>query len=128
MKLRSNLYLMVAGALAPVVLLAIAATVLLVRHERETMEEEAIGRTRSAMSAIDAEIRGHLTALQALAVSRALEAGDLRAFYEETRRVLAGQPGWRSVVSNRSRSTSVMCESVRGSMCFVRMCASPYER
>jgi signal transduction histidine kinase len=88
---------MVAGALAPVVVLAVAAAALLVRHERDTMEEEAIGRTRSAMSAVDAELRGHLAALQALAASRELESGDLRAFYEETRRVLAGQSSWLNV-------------------------------
>jgi signal transduction histidine kinase/CheY-like chemotaxis protein len=96
-KLRSNLYLMVAGALAPVVVLAVAAAALLVQHERSTMEQEAIGRTRSAMSAIDAEIRGHLSAMQALAASRALEGGDMRAFYDETRRVLESQPGWLNV-------------------------------
>jgi hypothetical protein len=67
LKLRSNLYLMVAGALAPVVVLAVAAAALLVQHERDTMEQEAVGRTHSAMSAVDAEVRGHLTALQALA-------------------------------------------------------------
>src|SRR5688572_15357123 len=88
---------MVAGALAPVVVLAVAAASLLVQHERDTMEQEAIGRTRSAMSAIDAEIRGQLATMQALAASRSLEAGDIRAFYEETRRVLAAQPGWLNV-------------------------------
>jgi signal transduction histidine kinase len=88
---------MVAGALAPVVVLAVAAAALLVQHERDTMEQEAIGRTRSAMSAIDVTIQGHLETVQALSASRALEAGDLRAFHDETRRVLRAQPTWLNV-------------------------------
>jgi signal transduction histidine kinase len=95
--LHPQLSLLVFVAVAPVLVLAVTAGVLLVRHERSTMEQEAIGRTRSAMSAVDAEIRGHLTTLQVLATSRVLETGDIRAFYEESRRVLRAQPEWFNV-------------------------------
>ena len=97
MRLHPQLSLLVAVAVAPVLVLAVSAGVLLVRHERQTMEQEAIGRTQSAMSAVDAEIRGHFTAMQALAASKALEAGDLEAFYEEAQRVLRGQSDWLTV-------------------------------
>jgi len=97
MKLHPQLSLLVVGTVAPVLLLAVAAGVLLLRHERNTMEQEAIGRTRSAMSAVDAHVNGHFLTLQALAASRALEAGNIRAFYEETRRVLRGQPEWLNI-------------------------------
>src|SRR4051812_15225405 len=97
MRLHPQLSLLVAGAVAPVLVLAVAAGALLVRHERQTMQSEAIGRTRSAMSAIDAEIRGHFTTLGALASSKTLELGDLRAFYEEAQRVARGQSDWLSV-------------------------------
>ena len=97
MKLHPQLSLLVVGTVAPVLLLAVAAGVLLLRHERNTMEQEAIGRTRSAMSAVDAHANGHFLTLQALAASRALEAGNIRAFYEETRRVLRGQPEWLNI-------------------------------
>ena len=97
MRLHPQLSLLVAAAVVPVLVLAVAAGVLLVRHERQTLREEAIGRTRSAMSAVDAEIRGHFTALQALGASHALESGDIRTFHEETRRVLRTQPEWPTV-------------------------------
>ena len=97
MRLHPQLSLLFAGAVLPVLALAVVAAILLLRHERSTMEEEAIGRTRSAMSAVDAEIRGHLSTLDALAASRSLQAGDLAAFHAETRRVLATQPGWLNV-------------------------------
>ena len=92
MRLHPQLSLLVAVAIAPVLVLAVAAGVLLVRHERQTMEQEAVGRTQSAMSAVEAEIRGHFGTLQALVASKSLEAGDTAAFYEETQRVLRGQP------------------------------------
>jgi len=97
MRLHPQLSLLVAGAVAPVLVLAMVAGVLLVRHERQTMQSEAIGRTRSAMSAVDAEVRGHFTAIQALASSKALELSDLRAFYEEAQRVARGQSDWLTV-------------------------------
>ena len=97
MRLHPQLSLLVAVAIAPVLVLAVAAGVLLVRHERQTMKEEAIGRTQSAMSAVEADIRGHFAALQALVASRSLEDGDTAAFYEETRRVLRGRSHWLTV-------------------------------
>lgn len=97
MRLHPQLSLLVAVAIAPVLVLAVAAGILLVRHERQTMQQEAIGRTQSAMSAVDAEIRGHFTAMQALAASKALELGDIATFHEEAQRVLRGQSDWRTV-------------------------------
>jgi PAS domain S-box-containing protein len=97
LKLRSHLYLLVAGALAPVVLFAIASAALLVQHERRTIEREAIGRTRAAMSAIDAVLLGHMTTLKAVSASKSLAAGDLKAFHEESRRVLQTQLQWQNI-------------------------------
>src|SRR5258706_9746310 len=53
-KIRSQLYLLVAGALAPMIVFALAAALLLLRHERESLERDAGGRARAAMSAVDA--------------------------------------------------------------------------
>jgi len=47
---------------------------------------------------VDAELRGHITTLQALATSAALARGDLRTFYDEASRVLPSQPGWSSII------------------------------
>jgi sensor domain CHASE-containing protein len=58
----------------------VLAVTALTRHERTTIEQEAMGRAASVMSAIDAEVNGSIMALQALAASKNLETGDLRAF------------------------------------------------
>ena len=97
MRLHPQLSLLVAVAIAPVLVIAVAAGVLLVRHERQTMKEEAIGRTQSAMSAVEADIRGHFATLQALVASKSLEDGDTAAFYQETQRVLRGRSHWLTV-------------------------------
>lgn len=97
MKLRSHLYLLIAGALSPMVVFVVIAAVLLLEHERETMERDAIGRARGAMSAVDAHLRASIVALETLAASKDLERGDVAAFHAETQRVLRTQPGWVNI-------------------------------
>ena len=98
MKIRSHLYLLAVGAIAPLLAASVIAGIFLVVQERATFEREALGRARSAMSAVDAELRGAITTMQALAASKNLASGDIRAFHEEARRVLATQqPHWRNI-------------------------------
>jgi signal transduction histidine kinase/ActR/RegA family two-component response regulator len=98
MTLRSNLFLLVIGTVLPVTVLALMLGYLLVQQEKETFRKGALDRNRAFMTAVDAEVRGHLTTLQALAAARSLEAHDLRAFYDDAQRVLASQPNWRNVI------------------------------
>jgi len=65
--LRLRLYLLVAGALAPMAVAAVVAALLLLDHERDTIERDALGRARAAMSAVDAHLRGSIAALETLA-------------------------------------------------------------
>jgi CheY-like chemotaxis protein len=97
MKLRTNLLVLVIGAMTPLLAVLFIGGEIIMRHEREAVAREALGRARSAMSAVDAELRGSLTVMQALASSRYLASGDLSEFYEEARRVLASQPDWLNI-------------------------------
>ncbi len=96
-KLKSALVTLAAGSLVPFLVFAVIAVATLVAHERRTVERETTGRVISAMSAIDAELRGSINSLQMLAASRVLQAGDLRAFHEQAQRVLATQPTWANI-------------------------------
>ncbi|HEX4332238.1 MAG TPA: ATP-binding protein [Usitatibacter sp.] len=98
MKLRTRLFLLVAGTVVPLVALAVVLSILLVDHERETLQRGALDRNRAFMTAVDTEINGHITSLQALATSERLEAGDIAGFGREAVRVLASQSGWQDVV------------------------------
>ena len=97
MKLRTNLFALVICAILPLLAVAVISGVVIVQHERDSVQREAIGRARSAMSAVDAELRGSLTTTLALAASEHLQSGDIRAFHEEARRVLANQPEWLNI-------------------------------
>jgi len=98
MRLRSHLFVLVAAAVAPMVAVTAVLGVLLVDQVQDTSRRGALARNRAFMSAIEADVHGHVTTLQAMATSRALRAGDLAAFERDMRDVLASQPGWRDVV------------------------------
>jgi signal transduction histidine kinase/CheY-like chemotaxis protein len=98
MRLRTRLFLLVAGTVVPLVALAVGLGAILVDHERDTFRKLAIDRNRAFMSAVDAGIRGHVSTLQALAGNSALETGDLRSFHREAVRALGSQPEWENVI------------------------------
>jgi hypothetical protein len=93
-KLRSHLLLLSIATAAPVVLLAIVVAVVVVKQERDTLRDVEGERVAAVMSAIDAELRGSIATLRALAASSHLEIGNLGAFHAEARRILASHPDW----------------------------------
>lgn len=97
MKLRSRMTVLALGAMAPLLVLALLAGMLLLQQQRKALERDAVGRVRAAMTAMDAELRGSLSTLQALASSQNLAEGDLPAFHREMQRVLDSQPGWINI-------------------------------
>jgi hypothetical protein len=68
-----------------------------VEDERKVIEREALGRARSAMSAVDAHLAASIDALETLAASDHLETGNIRAFHAESQRVLRTQPAWVNI-------------------------------
>src|SRR5262245_862485 len=98
MTLRGNLLLLVAGTVVPLIALALVLGYVLVEHEKETTRDGAVARTRALMTAVDAELNGHILTLQGLATVRSLERDDLRAFQDEMQRFLASQPDWRLIL------------------------------
>jgi len=97
MTLRARLVLLVAATLAPMALCAVVAAWQLMVQERSVVEGNVVGRARSAMSAVDAHLRGTVLALQTLAASKNLESGDLAAYHAEAQRVLKGEPAWVNI-------------------------------
>ena len=97
MKVRSYLYLLVTGTLMPLVILASVAALLLLQHQREATERDAIGRARAAMSAVDAQLEASIVSLETLAASKNLESGRIAAFHAESQRVLRTQPSWVNI-------------------------------
>jgi signal transduction histidine kinase/ActR/RegA family two-component response regulator len=97
-RLRSKLLLLVAGSLLPVLVLAVVLGAALVEHERENFRRSAQDRHRTLLSAIDEQVKGHLSTLAALAMTSPMQAGDLKAFDAVARRVLPTQVGWQNIM------------------------------
>ena len=97
MKLRSHLLLLIVATLLPMIVFAAAASLIFAKRERATFERGARERTLALLTAIDIELRSSVTTLQALATSRNLDTGDLRAFHEEASRVHSSRPDWLTV-------------------------------
>ncbi len=98
MTLRSNLLGLAAGTVLPLTALALVLGYLLVEKERDTFRRGAIDRNRAFMTAVDAEIRGHITTLQAVAAATSLKADDVRTFHQDIQQVLASQHDWRNII------------------------------
>ena len=106
--LRSTLILLVVIAFVPLLAFAIAMVVLAARDERAVFERGAKERTRALVTALDAELRSSMTALEAAAASRHLDSGDLRVFYDEASRVLKSQSQWRTIILTLPSGQSVL--------------------
>jgi signal transduction histidine kinase len=97
MRLRSQMLLLALGAMAPLLVAAVLAGGLLLQQQRTALERDALGRARAAMSAMDAELLGVVSTVEALTSSKALADRDLRKFHEEMRRIQQSQPNWLNV-------------------------------
>jgi hypothetical protein len=83
LKLKFELLLLSVGTALPLAIFAVVAVFALIDHQRSTMQQEAMGRVASVMSAIDAEVNGSIMTLQALAASENFEGGDFRSFHDK---------------------------------------------
>src|SRR5437016_3024898 len=76
MKLRAHVFQLTFGTIAPPIVLANVLGILLVQYEQSAVRRGAFDRNRAFITAVDAELRGHVTTLEALRASHLLEAGD----------------------------------------------------
>jgi signal transduction histidine kinase/ActR/RegA family two-component response regulator len=98
MRLRSSLILLVVATAIPLAVLAFAASLLLVRQEQQNFIAAIKDRNRAFISAVDAEIQGHINALRALSAVPNLAQDDLARVHADLVAVKASQPGWISIV------------------------------
>jgi signal transduction histidine kinase len=92
------MFLLVLASVIPLAAFSLAVSYALLKGNYDGFVTVVKDRNRAFMSAIDAEVTGHIRTLQAVSASRALAARDYRRFHEELVAVLATQPGWANVV------------------------------
>lgn len=98
LSLRWYLVLLVAGALLPVVLFAVAVVYKLSSQEQIASERRILLAARNLAETVEQELSGTTRTLQALASSSQLNQGNLQTFYNEAKRVVETQASWVSVV------------------------------
>jgi hypothetical protein len=89
--------LVVVMAVLPFAVVGIVAASLAAEDARVDLRSQALAYARAVTNAVDGELQAHIRTVEVLAASRSLERGDVRAFYEESRRVLPSQPRWLNI-------------------------------
>jgi signal transduction histidine kinase/ActR/RegA family two-component response regulator len=97
MKLRTHLLFLTLAVLLPVSIFGVATTLWVAERERDAFERGARQRTLALLTAVDTELNGHVTSLQALATSYSLETGDLDAFHRQSIRLLPMHTHWKAI-------------------------------
>jgi two-component system, sensor histidine kinase len=108
MTIRSHLALLATGAMLPVLAFAVLVSAMLVSRDSATVQRAALDRARAMMTAVDAQMRGSVATVAALAASSALATDDLPSFHAEARRVLAGQSSWANISLARASGEKIV--------------------
>jgi signal transduction histidine kinase len=98
MRMRSHLVILVVAVLVPMIVFAGIVLVTLGRQQRAAVEIGAIETARALTNAVDESLISSVKVLEALAISRTLDSGDLRGFHAEAQRTVATQTGWVNVI------------------------------
>jgi PAS domain S-box-containing protein len=92
--LRAQLVVLVLVTLVPMLLFAAGVIVWSSRQQRAVVEQRAIEVARALLGAVERELAAATAALETLAKSRRLDAGDDAGFRDELRRALDAHPAW----------------------------------
>jgi len=108
MALRRHLIILAALTILP--LLGFTTWIVLeVHREDRARAERALTETARALSlAVEREVTSMASALESLATSKALDAGDLKAFYEQAAALRAMQQEWTTLVLTDSAGATLL--------------------
>jgi hypothetical protein len=77
-----------AATILPILGFALLAAGLVIQEKNDDLLSVAKTRNRATLAAVDAELHGTISTLQAIADVRELRSGDVRAFHEYAQGVL----------------------------------------
>src|ERR1041384_1331458 len=97
MKLRSYLLCLLVAGLLQLVLFTLITTMVLSARERAAVEQGLQDTARALAVAVDQDVDNAVAVLNTLATSEALDAGDLRRFYDQATRVLGQHQDWGTI-------------------------------
>jgi len=95
--IKRSLAWLVAIAILPIIAFSVVTAWQLVDHQKATVTTELAGISHALSVAVDGALRDHVVDLEVLAADVSLDSGDLTAFHERARRMVAAQPTWRGI-------------------------------
>src|ERR1043166_1996757 len=98
MKLRSHIFIISAATLLPLLAFVCLVLVLHFQSGREAQLQNLVATSRALSLALDKDFEARVAALKTLAQSVHLRDGDLKSFYEESKRALAVHEGADAIV------------------------------
>jgi signal transduction histidine kinase/ActR/RegA family two-component response regulator len=98
MRLRTSLFLVPLATAIPIAVFSVLVSGALLQQHYENFVSAVKDRNRAFLTAVDAEVSGSITTLQALASSPSLERGDLQRFHQEAKAALESQTAWLNVI------------------------------
>ena len=98
MRLRRSLLILAAATIVPVLGFALLAAALVVRQQNDDLRDVAKTRNRATLTAVDAELRGVISTLQAVTDVRELRNDDIRGFHEYSQGLLRTHDAWQNVL------------------------------
>ncbi|HET7730161.1 MAG TPA: sensor histidine kinase [Usitatibacter sp.] len=93
-----HLFVLVIAALLPPAILAAAGLLLLQHQQRDVEQRRAMEITHAMARAVDSELQRSISALQVLAVSAALQQGDMERFRGVLSRAVRLNPRWKHII------------------------------
>jgi len=98
MKLRSHILIITGATLLPLLAFVCVTLVLHFESGRETQLQNLVATARALSLALDKDFEARVAALKTLAQSERLHAGDLKSFYDESKRVVPVHEGADAIV------------------------------
>ena len=101
------------GAGLPILVAALIAIGWLIRGQERLITEDFRSTARAVLAAVDTQMQDDIAAAQALANAPELQSGDLNAFYDRARTVIANSPRWSAIILNDRSGKEQVLNSAR---------------
>jgi signal transduction histidine kinase/ActR/RegA family two-component response regulator len=98
MRLRTTLFLLLLATAIPLTVFSVLLSSTLLRQQYDSFVLAIKDRNRAFMTAVDAEVNGHITTALAVAALPSLAQDNLERFHAEAKAALATQPDWVNLV------------------------------
>ena len=98
MRLRTSLFILLLATAIPLAVFSVLVSSALLQQQYESYVSAIKDRNRAFMTAVDAEVNGHITTLLAIAGLPSLAQDNLQGFHAQAKAILATQSDWLNLI------------------------------